>query len=360
MFTLWALDLDMRAFGFLSFGHYASVRGSSVKTAADMLHQTIELAERADEIGVNGAYVRVHHFARQSASPMPLLTAMAARTTHIEVGTGVIDMRYENPLYLAEEAAALDLIARGRIALGISRGSPEPALRGYEAFGYTGSEDARGADLARDKFELFLDAIDGDKVVEGDPQMVGSGQRLAIEPLSAGLRDRIWWGAGSRESAQLVGRQGLNLMSSTLLTEATGQPFHVLQREQIDRFREAYREAGHSGSPRVSVSRSVFPIMNDEDEMFFGLPSRENADQVGIIDGLRSTFGKTYADTPDKLIEQLRADEAVMSADTLMLTIPNQLGVAYCAHILESFAKHVAPALGWKPNTEGPVEGYAI
>ena len=190
----------MRAFGFLSFGHYGDVRGSAVRTAGDMLNQTIELAEGADEIGVNGAYVRVHHFAKQAASPIPLLTAMAARTKRIEVGTGVIDMRYENPLYLAEEAASLDLISSRRIALGISRGSPETALRGYEAFGYTGSEDPRGGDIARDKFELFLQAIDGEKVVEGDPQMVGSNQRLAIEPQSPGLRDRIGWGAGSRES----------------------------------------------------------------------------------------------------------------------------------------------------------------
>ncbi len=350
----------MRAFGFLSFGHYGNVRGSAVRTAGDMLNQTIELAEAADEIGVNGAYVRVHHFAKQAASPIPVLTAMAARTKRIEVGTGVIDMRYENPLSLAEEAASLDLISSRRIALGISRGSPETALRGYEAFGYTGSGDPRGADIARDKFELFLQAIDGEKVAEGDPQMVGPHQRLAIEPISPGLRDRIWWGAGSRDSAEQVGRQGLNLMSSTLLTEATGQPFHVLQREQIERFREAYAQAGHTGTPRVSVSRSVFPIVNEQDELYFGLRSRENSDQVGMIDGFQSTFGKTYADAPDRLISQLLADEAVMAADTLMLTIPNQIGVAYCAHVLESFAQHVAPALGWKPNTEGPVEGYAI
>jgi len=331
-----------------------------VRTAGDMLNQTIELAEGADEIGVNGAYVRVHHFAKQAASPIPLLTAMAARTKRIEVGTGVIDMRYENPLYLAEEAASLDLISSRRIALGISRGSPETALRGYEAFGYTGSEDPRGGDIARDKFELFLQAIDGEKVVEGDPQMVGPNQRLAIEPQSPGLRDRIWWGAGSRESAEQVGRQGLNLMSSTLLTEATGQPFHVLQREQIERYREAYKQAGHTGTPRVSVSRSVFPIVNEQDELYFGLRSRENMDQVGMIDGFKSTFGKTYADSPDRLIKQLLADEAVMAADTLMLTIPNQIGVDYNLHVLQAFAEHVAPALGWKPNTEGPVEGYAI
>ena len=330
------------------------------RTAGDMLHQTIELAEAADELGVNGAYVRVHHFARQAASPIPLLTAMAARTKHIEVGTGVIDMRYENPLYLAEEAAALDFIADGRLALGISRGSPEPAVRGYEAFGYTGSTDPRGADLARPKFDLFLRAIAGEKLVDADPQQVGPGKRLSLEPHSPTLRDHVWWGAGSRETAEWAGSQGLNLMSSTLLTEATGEPFHVLQRQQIDRFREAYRQSGHTGSPRVSVSRSVFPIVSERDELYFGLRSRENQDQVGIIDGTRSTFGKTYADTPDRLIEQLRADEAVMSADTLMLTVPNQLGVEYNQHILQSFAEHVAPELGWKPNTEGPVVGDAV
>ncbi|MBK0420089.1 LLM class flavin-dependent oxidoreductase [Leucobacter sp. CSA1] len=349
----------MRAFGFLSFGHYGAVPGTQTRSAGDMLHQTIDLAQGADGLGVNGAYVRVHHFARQAASPIPLLTAMAARTKRIEVGTGVIDMRYENPLYLAEEAAALDLIAEGRLALGVSRGSPETALRGYEAFGYTGSEDPRGADLAKQKFDLFLRAVEGETVVDADPRM-GPAGRLAIEPRSATLRDHVWWGAGSRETAEWAGSRGLNLMSSTLLTEATGQPFDALQREQIDRFRAAYREAGHTGAPRVSVSRSVFPIVDERDEMYFGLRSRENQDQIGVIDGFRSTFGKTYADTPDRLIEQLRRDEAVMSADTLMLTVPNQLGVEYNLHVLQAFAEHVAPALGWRPNTEGQVEGYAI
>ncbi len=318
-----------------------------------MLAQTIELAEGADEIGVNGAYVRVHHFARQAASPMPLLAAMAARTKRIEVGTGVIDLRYENALYLAEEAAALDLIAGGRIALGMSRGSPETALRGYEAFGHTGSTDPRGTDLAHETLALFLRAIGGEPVAAGDPQAVGAGVRLPIEPRSATLRDHLWWGAGSRASAVETGKRGLNMMSSTLLTEATGQPFHVLQREQIDLFRNAYSEAGHTGRPRVSVSRSVFPLVDDRDHAYFGRGT--DADQVGVIDGFRSTFGKTYAAEPDVLVEQLLADEAVMTADTLMLTVPNQLGVDYNLHVLDSFARHVAPALGWRPNTAGPV-----
>jgi alkanesulfonate monooxygenase SsuD/methylene tetrahydromethanopterin reductase-like flavin-dependent oxidoreductase (luciferase family) len=351
----------MKAFGFLSFGHYGDVQGSRTRTAGDMLKQTIEIAEGADEFGVNGAYVRVHHWARQAASPIPVLTAMASRTKRIEVGTGVIDMRYENPFYLAEEAAALNYIADGRIALGISRGSPETALRGYETFGYSDPEDPeRGSVMAREKFEVFLRAIDGERMAPGDPKMVGEGRYLAIEPQSTTLRDKIWWGSGSRATAEDTGRMGLNLMSSTLLTEATGAPMHVLQREQIDAYRQAYKDAGHTATPRVSVSRSVFPLINDMDRAYFGLRSSEAHDQIGVIDGMRSTFGKSYAAEPDVLIEQLKADEAVMSADTLMLTIPNQLGPEYNLHVLQSFAEHVAPALGWKPNTEGPVEGYPI
>lgn len=348
----------MRAFGFLSFGHYMNTRGSQTRTASEMLKQAVELGVGADEIGVNGAYFRVHHFAQQQASPMPLLATIAAKTKHIEVGTGVIDMRYENPLYLAEEAAALDILADGRIALGISRGSPETVVRGYEAFGYTGSTDPRGADIARPKFDLFMRAIDGDPLALGDSSMGYRGP-VPIEPRSSTLKDHIWWGSATRESAEWTGQQGLNLMSSTLLTEDGGMPFDELQAEQIIRFRDAYREAGHKGAPRVSVSRSVFPIMNDTDRAYFG-SAAERHDSVGMIDGFRSTFGRTYAAEPDMLIEQLKNDKAVALADTLMLTIPNQLGPEYNLHILESFAKHVAPSLGWKPNWEGPVAGDQI
>ncbi len=354
----------MRAFGFLSFGHYGGSPAQGGLDARQMLHDAIDIAVGADQLGVNGAYFRVHHFATQSAAPMPLLSAIAARTQRIEVGTGVIDMRYENPLHLAEEAAALDLIADGRLALGVSRGSPEPADRGWEAFGYTGSTDPRGADLAREKFDLFLQAVRGEGMARAAERPYGApvrpGQDLRIEPHSPDLVRRLWWGAGSRETAEWTGRQGLNLMSSTLLTEATGARFGDLQAEQIDRFRSAFRAAGHTHAPRVSVSRSVFPIVTEQDRYLFGLRPGETSDQIGIIDGHRSTFGRTYTGEPDQLVEQLKDDAAVMSADTLMLTIPSQAGVELNLHILESFARHVAPELGWKPNTEGPVVGDPV
>jgi alkanesulfonate monooxygenase SsuD/methylene tetrahydromethanopterin reductase-like flavin-dependent oxidoreductase (luciferase family) len=338
----------MERFGTLSFGHYGPLGGGRFLTAKDSMLQAIDLGVGMDELGVDGIAFRVHHFARQQSSPMPLLAAIAARTTRIEVGTGVIDMRYENPLYLAEEAAAVDLISDGRLALGVSRGSPESVVRGYEAFGYTGSTDPRGGDLAREHFELFLRAIDGQGLAEGDVESPfgGTPGLQAVEPQSPGLRSRVWWGAGNRDTAEWAGRMGVNLMSSTLLTEADGTPFDLLQAQQIDAFRAAWREAGHAGTPRVSVSRSIFPITTREDELYFG--RSQGGDQIGVIDGIRSTFGKTYAAEPDVLVEQLLADEAIRSADTLMLTIPSQLGVEFNLRIMESFATHVAPALGWR------------
>lgn len=347
---------NMKSFGFLSFGHYGHGRGHGDPDARQMLDDMVAIAEGADEIGVNGAYVRVHHFARQAAAPMPLLSAMAARTNRIEVGTGVIDMRYENPLYLAEEAAALDLLSDGRVALGISRGSPEPADRGWETFGYTESSDPRGADIARDKFELFLRAVRGEALAKADPTQFGLGTALRVEPHSPTLADRIWWGAGSRQTAEWAAAIGVNLMSSTLVTEATGDSLGDLQREQIDRYRRAYREAGHERIPRVSVSRSIFPIVDGRDAMWLQLD--ESRDQVGVIDGYRSTFGKTYVGEPDQLVRDLKRDAAVMGADTLMITIPSQLGPDVNLRILENFAEHVAPELGWVPNREGPATGY--
>src|SRR5690349_783126 len=140
----------MKKIGFLSFGHWTPSEQSMVRSASDALLQSIELAVAAEEVGADGAYFRVHHFARQLASPFPLLAAVGARTTNIEIGTAVIDMRYENPLYMAEDAGAADLISGGRLQLGISRGSPEQVIDGYRYFGQIPAEGMSDADMARE------------------------------------------------------------------------------------------------------------------------------------------------------------------------------------------------------------------
>ena len=339
----------MKKIGFLSFGHWTPSSQSQTRTAADALLQSIDLAVAAEELGADGAYFRVHHFARQLASPFPLLAAVGARTQRIEIGTGVIDMRYENPLYMAEDAGSADLIAGGRLQLGISRGSPEQVVDGFRYFGYAPAEGSDHADMARDHARVFLEVIEGKGFAQPNPRPMFPNPPglLRIEPYAEGLRERIWWGAGTRATAEWTAEQGLNLMSSTLLTEDTGVPFHQLQAEQIQRFRDAWKAAGHVREPRVSVSRSIFPIVSDLDRAYFGHESRSQ-DQVGHLDGGLARFGKSYAGEPDQLVKDLAEDEAIAAADTLLLTVPNQLGVDYNAHVLDAVLRHLAPALGWR------------
>ncbi len=340
----------MKKIGFLSFGHWNPSPQSGARSASDVLLQSIDLAVAAEELGADGAYFRVHHFARQLASPFPLLAAVGAKTSKIEIGTGVIDMRYENPLYMAEDAGAADIISGGRLQLGISRGSPEQVIEGYRYFGYQPAEGETDADMGRRHAEVFYDVLRGQGFAKPNPRPMFPNPpgMLRLEPYSEGLRDRIWWGSGSNATAVWAAKLGMNLQSSTLKDNETGEPFHVQQAKQIRLYRDAFRQAGHTRTPRVSVSRSIFAIMNDMDRAYFG-GSGESGDSIGFIDAqTEAIFGRSYAAEPDKLVEQLKADEAIAEADTLLLTVPNQLGVDYNAHVIESILTHVAPAMGWR------------
>jgi alkanesulfonate monooxygenase SsuD/methylene tetrahydromethanopterin reductase-like flavin-dependent oxidoreductase (luciferase family) len=340
----------MKKIGFLSFGHWTPEPQSEVRSASDALLQSIELAVAAEALGLDGAYFRVHHFARQLGSPFPLLAAIGARTRTIEIGTAVIDMRYENPWYMSEDAGAADIIAGGRLQLGISRGSPEQVIDGWRYFGYTPGDGETDSDMARRHAEQFLELLKGHGFARPNPRPMFPNPPglLRLEPHSQGLRDRIWWGSSSNATAIWAARLGMNLQSSTLKEDESGEPLHVQQHRQIDAYRAAWKEAGHQRQPRVSVSRSIFPLVDDRDRAYFGHDSR-GQDYVGYIDAsTRAIFGRSYAAEPDALVKQLEGDVAIAAADTLLLTIPNQLGVAYNAHVLESILKYVAPSLGWR------------
>src|SRR3954471_5630770 len=340
----------MKKIGFLSFGHWSDHPAYKTRTGSDTLLQSIDLAVAAEEIGLDGAYFRVHHFAAQLASPFPLLSAIGARTSKIEIGTGVIDMRYENPLYMVEDAGAADLISKGRLQLGISRGSPEQVIDGWRHFGYEPAKGETDADMGRRKAAEFLDKLEGQGFARPNPNPMFPNPPglLRLEPHADGLRERIWWGAASNATAVWAAENGMNLQSSTLKNDETGEAFHVQQAAQIRAYRAAWKEAGHTREPRVSVSRSIFALADDRDRAYFG-GERGGEDQIGFIDPrTRAIFGRSYAAEPDALIEQLRQDEAIAEADTLLLTIPNQLGVDYCAHTIEAILTHVAPALGWR------------
>src|SRR5207253_2810304 len=184
----------------------------------------------------------------------------------------------------AEDAGAADIIAGGRLQLGISRGSPEQVIDGWRYFGYAPRDGETPADMARRHAETFLERLKGEGFAKPNPRPMFPNPPglLRLEPYSPGLRDRIWWGAGSSATAVWAAQQGMNLMSSTLVFDESGEPLHVQQRRQIDAYRAAWKEAAHEREPRVSVSRSIFAIVDDRDRAYFGRSGNEH-DQIGNI-----------------------------------------------------------------------------
>ena len=223
-------------------------------------------------------------------------------------------------------------------------------IDGWRYFGYAPAEGETDADMARRHAEVFLEVLKGEGFAKPNPRPMFPNPPglLRLEPHSEGLRERIWWGAGSNATAEWAAKLGMNLQSSTLKFDESGEPLHVQQRKQIEAYREAWKEAGHEREPRVSVSRSIFALVDDRDRAYFG-HEHDDQDKIGYLDAnTRAIFGRSYAAEPDVLVKQLAEDEAIAAADTLLLTVPNQLGVDYNAHAIESILKYVAPELGWR------------
>ena len=341
----------MKKIGFLSFGHWTPSPQSQTRSASDALLQSIDLAVAAEELGADGAYFRVHHFARQLGSPFPLLAAVGARTKRIEIGTAVIDMRYENPLYMAEDAGAADLIAGGRLQLGISRGSPEQVIDGWRYFGYAPPEGETDADMARRHAEVLLEVLRGEGFAQPNPRPMFPNPPglLRVEPHSEGLRERIWWGAGTNATAEWAAKLGMNLQSSTLKIrrERTSPSTSSRPSRSAPTARRGRRPATRASRASRSAAASS-PWSTTATAPISGAAARTRTRSASSSDNTRAIFGRSYAAEPDVLIEQLAEDEAIAEADTLLLTVPNQLGVDYNAHVIEAILKHVAPGLGWR------------
>ncbi|WP_255434549.1 LLM class flavin-dependent oxidoreductase [Auritidibacter ignavus] len=258
-------------------------------------------------------------------------------------------LRYENPLYFAEEAATTDLISDARLHLGISRGSPEAALDGQHQFGYHRDQGQSWSDYARNTGGRIRQAISGEPIAHADPDSswapVGV-DRLRIEPYSSTLINRLYWGAGSTSSAVWAGEQGYNLVSSTLLLEDDGRPFHIQQAHQLTEYRAAYTASGHTTGGQTAVTRSIYVIESAEDKLRYA-PISGETDSVGMLDGARARSGPTVAGTVDSVAEQLAADQAVREADLLLVANPNQWGVVANRRLFASWVR-VFEHLGWK------------
>ena len=339
----------MKKIGFLSFGFWQP-NNSLVTTAQQSYQESVELAVEAEKLGVDGAWFRVHHFADQIGTPYPLMAAIAAKTSRIEIGTGVVDMRYENPYMMAENVMSPDVLSQNRVQLGVGRGSPEQVEDGWKYWGYDYSEEEI-KDVARERALKFLDLIKGRPFAKPNAQPMfpqAPGLRR-LEPFSPTLPQRIWWGAGSQATAVWAAQHGMNLQSSTLVNYESNEPFHVQQAKQLRAFKAAWAEAGHDFAPRTLVTRSIMPIVNDLDRQYFA-EGTQTQDEVGYLAYHQNPtiFGKMYVGEVYQLVKELGEDEAIKEADTILITVPSTLGVAYNVHILQVIMQDIAPALGWK------------
>lgn len=335
--------------GFLNFGHWNAMPGSRTPDPQSTLSQQIEMTVAAEQAGVDGAWIRSHHFQHMLSAPFPTLAAMAARTSSIQLGTGVIDLRYENPLYFAEEAATADLISQGRLQLGVSRGSPEAARDGQHQFGYDLEPGKSWAEVSRARGQRIRDAVSGEQLAHVDPYSGWAppgAEMLSVQPYSPTLINRLWWGSGSVSSGVRAGQNGYNLLSSTLLLEDDGRPFHLQQAHQLRAYREAYQDSGHTTGGMTAVSRSMLPITTAEDELMFGLQG-VSGESAGYLDGGPARSGPTYTGRVDDLAQMLSEDEAVQEADWVLFANPNQLGVELNARLFAGWVE-VFKLLGWK------------
>lgn len=342
--------------GFLVFLNYTADDG-----AAASLEEGLRLFERAERLGFDSGWVRIHHGVRTLSAPFPFLTAAALRTSRIRLGTAVIPVGYEDPLRFAEDAATADLLSGGRLELGLSSGIPAP-----------GEDPAARARLVGERLSGILAAVRGEVLKESDAAApppaapvedgtvplphgpVAPGGDLLALPRSPGLERRLWYGAGSASSALRAARLGLDLVLSTIHAEATGPTLGDTQAEVIRRYREEFA-AHHPGrTGRVAIGRSILPLVDAADRTRFG-DLAAFYDRLVTPDGrytdgsdFRGQASPLYSGEPDDIVERLGADPALALADTLMLTPISELDTAQKEHVFATVAEHVAPGLGWR------------
>jgi alkanesulfonate monooxygenase SsuD/methylene tetrahydromethanopterin reductase-like flavin-dependent oxidoreductase (luciferase family) len=335
--------------GFLSFVHNTGSRTSRTD-AARALQDGIALFRRAEELGYDTGWVRNRHFEPFLSSPLVFLAAVSQHTSRLRLGTGVVPIRYEDPIRLAEDAANLDLLSGGRLELGLSSGYPAPVLE--ELFGSTGL-DFRSE--VQHRLERLLAALRGDvlAVLQEPFSTLPAGEELTLTPPAPELAGRLWYGAGSLASAERAARQGFDLQVSTLNTEETGDPFEMRQAEQIRAYKKVLAEQEPGRIPRVNVSRIILPWLRDEDGEELRDWLKFYADRMDAlgrpVSGTPMRYSPAYHGDPEAILAALQADVALQEATQLTVTLPSLASPALHRRTLQLVAEHIAPQLGWTP-----------
>ncbi|OAA21844.1 flavin-dependent oxidoreductase, F420-dependent methylene-tetrahydromethanopterin reductase [Frankia sp. EI5c] len=356
--------------------------------AAEALREGIELFRVAEQLGYDTGWVYQRHFDNYLAAPLVFHAAVAQHTERIGLGTAIIGVRYEDPVLLAEAAGTADLLSGGRLQLGLGTGQG-----GYD--GVFGQEPNDGREQSLNRLAGFLRGIRGERLgVVTDPAgLVAAGTELVVRPTSPTLPGRIWYGASSVASAERVGRRGLRLLLSTILSGQVDDYGAELARA-IEAYHAAYatqaathgateqaaeQAAHHQTAPapaaaatasggtapraagRTAVARSVLPATSPELARVYAAYDEERRTQgpaasrprgaltPAAAPPARFTMSPVQHGDPAAVVDQLLADPSVPLADELIAFLPPAFGLRQNLRLLEDIAATVAPRLGWTP-----------
>ncbi len=345
----------------LGFFTRAAIRTDARQAYAD----AHELFVAADELGFDSGWVAQHHLPTSThplgglPSPWTFLANVAASTRHIRLGTAVNVLPLEDPVRLAEDVAVVDILSGGRVELGLGSGSDQ---RAYRAFG---RDFGRKREIHAQHRELLRRALSGRPLTEDGAVLTPCAPEVA--------EARIWQGAHSGETAEQVGREGLNLLLDQTAIGFPDRPGTV-HRGWADRYRAALSAGvgsagvGSAGvGRRVAVCRAVFPaadrataLAHLSDGLF---PAFANIKASGAfpdvgedtIDNVLSTL-HIFCGHPDEVIEGLAAEPVLgVATDLLVQFEPGRPSLDAALEALRLIATQVAPALGWRPHRPAAV-----
>ena len=332
------------------------------------LRDGIELFKHAESLGYQGGWAYQRHFDHYLSSPLPFFSAVGQHTAHITLGTAVLPTRYQEPVLLAEGAATTDLLVGERLQLAVSSGGSQfDAVFGAGPTGLTGREEGQR------RLAIFLSAVQGDTLHTVTEQALGGprvGAELRVTPYSPGLRSRIWYGSGHVASAVRAARQGLRLITGTILHDDTGETFSAYQARLIDEYRKTYQDTHGLDAPPVAVAASVLPGTTAELRAKYAAYDQERrtlgpaaSRPKGALDpgqaaSTRPGFlvSPVFHGPPEQVTDAILGDEGLQAADELVLFLPPAFGLAENRQLLTDFAQTVAPRLGWAPTSASEKE----
>lgn len=341
----------MKKIAFLSFGRWKQHELSKTLTAQQSYMQAIEMAVKAEEMGADGAYFRVHHFTEQFSAPYPLLAAIGAKTKHIEIGTSVVDLRYEHPLSMLENATTADMICNQRLQFGIGRGAPFASINGGDFFAPSSNKELTARELTHQRALSLLDQLRGERTFDLEYSFKDAGEKRRIarlEPYSDTLRQRIWWGSGTMESAIWAAEHGMHLQCATHRNPENGQYEFSQQVEYLNAHKKAWEKAGHDYAPRAAIIREIIPLCDKKDEEWLAQVNNDLNQLWPNNAKARDVFQSIYCGRPKDIIANLKCDAAVKEADTIFIPVENTIGIEFNLKIIENILTKIAPELGWR------------